>query len=82
VTDYNTHNPNTSNPLSFAIGDVAHASNLLDFQGLIDEVRLSDTVLSEEELLISQIPEPSVFSLLATGIVALAVARRRGRART
>jgi hypothetical protein len=70
----------TAADILFSIGSVASADVRLDFQGLVDEVRLSDTLLRQEALLISQfvVREPSALSLFAIGTVALALARRRG----
>jgi hypothetical protein len=48
-----------------------------EWSGLIDEVRISDTILSTSELLIS-VPEPSSFALL-TGLLALGCVVRRPR---
>lgn len=48
-----------------------------NFDGLIDEVRISNSVLIESELLINTIPEPGSMALLAAG-TGLVFARRRG----
>jgi hypothetical protein len=53
-------------PANFAIGATGNGN--LFFDGLIDEVRISNTTLSEQQLLI---PEPSVIHLLAMGIIGL-----------
>lgn len=37
----------------------------------LDEVRLSNTALSSNELLVAEIPEPGTFALLATGLIGL-----------
>ncbi|MHC4442339.1 MAG: LamG-like jellyroll fold domain-containing protein [Planctomycetota bacterium] len=70
-----THSLTTYNAIStFSIG--AAANGEMGFDGLIDEVLLSDTVLSQEQLLVNHfIPEPGTLSLLALG--GLAVMRRK-----
>ncbi len=45
------------------------------FPGLIDEVRWTDTVLSQGDLL--AVPEPSTIVLLASGLLGLLLLRRR-----
>jgi hypothetical protein len=63
-----------NSPTKFAIG--ATGDGTLYFDGLIDEVRISDTALSEHQLLV---PEPSVAHLLFMGIVCLGLHRRSRR---
>tara|TARA_R100000027_G_scaffold1806_4_gene2010 strand:- start:4048 stop:4896 length:849 start_codon:yes stop_codon:yes gene_type:complete len=53
----------------------AYDGNKSNFQGLVDEVRISNTALSESELLV--IPEPSAFALVLSGSAFLCIARRR-----
>jgi len=62
---------------NFAIGANYNASSEDWFDGLIDEVRLSNEVLAQESLLIS-VPEPAAGGLLALGALGL-LARRRHR---
>jgi len=64
-------------PTYLAIGATGDGS--LGFDGLIDEVRISDRVLGAEELMI--VPEPSVAQLLGLGLACLSLARRRSRHR-
>jgi hypothetical protein len=59
----------------FEVGSVNTGNNQWD--GLIDEVRVSDTILSTSELLIS-VPEPSSFALMA-GLLAVGCMARRAR---
>lgn len=49
----------------------------MKWNGVIDEVRLSDTVLSQGDLLINQVPEPASLSVLLIGGGLLAMRRRR-----
>jgi hypothetical protein len=46
------------------------------WKGYVDEARISDTVLSQSQLLIS-VPEPSSYVLLMGGMAALLLLRRR-----
>lgn len=56
----------------FSIGSLDTA---LQFDGLIDEVKISDQLLSQNQLLIA--PEPSTALLLGLGLVGLAAKQRR-----
>ncbi len=59
------------------IGNSANNSNTNAlFEGIIDEVRISNVALAENQLLISVIPEPASLSLLAIGSCLLAGRRR------
>jgi len=61
----------------FEVG--AYREGMLPLDGLLDELRISDTVLSESELLVN-VPEPIESILLVSGLMGLAiVARRRKR---
>jgi hypothetical protein len=64
-----------NSPTKFVIG--AAGDGTLYFDGLIDEVRISNTALSAEQLLI--IPEPSTALVLGLGLAGLAAAGRRHR---
>jgi hypothetical protein len=64
-------------PTMFAIG--ATGDGTLYFDGLIDEVRISNSALTEQQLLL--VPEPSTAFLLAFALVGLAARRRRRAAR-
>jgi hypothetical protein len=56
-------------------------NNNFTFDGLIDEVRISDTVLGENELLVSAVPLPAGVWLLGSALVALLGFQRRGASR-
>ena len=67
---------------SFSIGGFFNSDAPMD--GLVDEVRISDTLLTPEDLLIANlgppvdpVPEPSLLVLLVTGSLALACIRRK-----
>jgi hypothetical protein len=77
-----THTRTSLNPISvFGIGGFV-SNNLLPTDGLIDEVRLSDAVLPVDALYVnSAIPEPGTGALVALGLGALGVRRRRREAR-
>ncbi len=50
------------------------------FNGLLDEVRISDSVLGTSDLLVTAVPEPNTtFAVLLGGVVMLLVYRRRSR---
>ncbi|MEE4661776.1 MAG: hypothetical protein V2J89_15005, partial [Halieaceae bacterium] len=51
------------------------------FDGIIDEVRISNTVLGENELLISAVPLPAGVWLFGSALVALFGFQRRGTSR-
>ncbi len=75
IATASVHNSTTS----FAIGSQGGGGSAGSFQGLIDEVRLSQGVLSANQLLVA-IPEPSAFAALAgLGALGLAASRRRRR---
>ena len=64
----------TSAPLTIGTGN----DGTLPFYGVIDEVRLSDTKLGYNDLLIAaMIPEPSTYAFLAGAAATLLVVRRR-----
>jgi len=59
---------------------VGGAPNILSFSGVLDEVRLSDSVLGQDELLsLNEVPEPGTAALVALGLGALSVGRRASR---
>jgi hypothetical protein len=64
--------------LDFTIGYSAGSDKRWDAGGFIDSVRLSNTALSESELLIS-VPEPSTVALMLGGLAGLFVMVRRRR---
>ncbi len=63
-------------PLTIGGSDAAN----LPWFGVIDEVRLSDVKLTQGDLMISQIPEPSAFAAIA-GVLTLGLACTRRRRR-
>ena len=63
----------SSAPLT--IGSTGHSSSRLT--GSIDELRISDTKLGPNDLLIAPIPEPSHMMLSGLGIALLGIRRRR-----
>lgn len=67
----------TSEPLAIGAGPTGGTP----WYGLIDEVRLSDVKLGEQDLLVNlmQIPEPSSYALLVGGAFGFFVAMRRRR---
>lgn len=58
------------------IGSYSASNSSFRFTGALDEIRLSNTALTQSELLIS-VPEPSAMALAAAGVVVFA-RRRRG----
>jgi hypothetical protein len=65
--------------LDFTIGYSAGSDKRWDAGGFIDSVRLSDSVLSQSELLVS-VPEPSTIALMFGAAAGLFVMVRRRRA--
>ncbi|MGC9452668.1 MAG: PEP-CTERM sorting domain-containing protein [Oceanipulchritudo sp.] len=65
--------------LDFTIGHSAGSTKRWDAGGFIDSVRLSNTALSESELLVS-VPEPSIVALMLGAAAGLFVMLRRRRA--
>ncbi len=69
---------NDSTTLLRIAGFDANDTNRLN--GLIDEVRISDSVLAPSQLLVTAVPEPNTtFAVLLGGVVMLLVYRRRSR---
>lgn len=64
--------------LDFTIGHSAGSTKRWDAGGFIDNVRLSDTVLTSGDLLVS-VPEPSTVALVLGGLAGLFVMVRRRR---
>lgn len=60
----------------FGVGSAVGGNNGSPWHGLLDEVRFSDTVLSESELLVS-VPEPGSAALLTLGALLMGGRRRR-----
>jgi hypothetical protein len=60
---------------ALSIGATSQPSS--PFNGIIDEVRLSNTKLTQGELLISAIPEPSTYALALLSVVGIACWKRR-----
>lgn len=75
VTGFNAF---TDSSTLFSIGSAAGGASSF-FDGTIDEVRFSNTALAQSDLLISPIPEPSTYALLAGGLVLLGFIRRRSK---
>lgn len=67
--------PTLNQEAEFRIGDL-EVNNSFAAHGIIDEVRLSDHVLSDDELLVPPIPEPGTLRLAALGLVVATLRRR------
>jgi hypothetical protein len=67
-----------SEPLGWTIGRGMFNNGVADWSdALIDEARISDTVLSANEFLFVAIPEPAASALAAAALVGLLAVRRR-----
>jgi Concanavalin A-like lectin/glucanases superfamily/PEP-CTERM motif len=65
-------------PLGWSIGRGFFNNGVADWaDALIDEARISSTVLSPDEFLFNPVPEPGTLVLLALGIFGAACSRRR-----
>lgn len=63
---------------NYSIGRGAFNGGVADWSdALIDEVRISDTALSQSEFLFAAVPEPSAMVLMAIGFVATGARRSR-----
>lgn len=72
-----SHSRTALNSIStFVIGNVLDEGFQFGLDGLIDEVRLSDTVLAPDALLINAVPLPAAVWLFGTALAGLGVARR------
>lgn len=58
------------------VGETPDSFNFL-FDGIIDEIRISDSALAPSELLISAVPIPPAIALFAPALMLLAARRRR-----
>lgn len=71
------------NPIGYLGVGGFPGSSLLSVDGLVDEVRISDAVLAQQDLLVNlaqpPIPEPATSLLLLSGLVGLAVSGTRRR---
>jgi hypothetical protein len=80
VTAYSVNATSLGDPtLDFTIGYSAGSDKRWDAGGVIDSVRLSNTALSESELLIA-VPEPSTVALALGALAGVLVMARRRRA--
>lgn len=65
-------------PLGWSIGRGAFNNGPADWSdALIDEARISDTVLSRNDFLFDAVPEPTSLLLAAVGVAGLLIRRRR-----
>ncbi len=61
------------------IGSI-HSNTIFSFDGLIDEVRISDTALSPNNFLYQAVPEPNAALLMMCGVTLFAAVTRTTRA--
>lgn len=76
ITTESIFNPET--PLAF--GAQSNGSNVNNWASYMDEIRLSNTALSQSQLLVTPIPEPATYALfLGLAIVGMLLIKRRSR---
>jgi len=67
-----------SEPLGWSVGRGMFNNNVADWaDALIDEVRISNTVLTPNQFLFNAVPEPATLSMVAMAIFGLGYVRRR-----